>query len=80
MQESLAIVEEEEDDEEEAEGGDDADADIGADGSLVVPSATLGPQLPYTPCTDPNYLETFNGITTCQVCNELFLSLMDVFQ
>ena len=60
--------EEEEDEEDEVGGGgDEGDADVDADGSLAVPSTTLGPQLPYTPCTDPNYLETFNGITTCQV-------------
>jgi hypothetical protein len=70
---SPAIAEEEEEEEDDGgvdDGGvddGDADADVDADGSLAVPSSALGPQLPYTPCTDPNYLETFNGITTCQV-------------
>ena len=64
------VMEEEEEEEEEdhGNGGDgDGDDDADADGSLAVPPSVLGPQLPYTPCTDPNYLETFNGITTCQV-------------
>ncbi len=71
-----AIVEEEEEEEDEEEekeedsGGENGD-DSHVDGSLAVPSSALGPQLPYTPCTDPNYLETFNGITTCQVCLDL---------
>jgi hypothetical protein len=65
---AIAKEEEEEDDDGGVDEGDaDADADVDADGSLAVPSSALGPQLPYTPCTDPNYLETFNGITTCQV-------------
>jgi hypothetical protein len=59
--------EDEEEEEKEEDGGENGD-DSHADGSLAVPSSALGPQLPYTPCTDPNYLETFNGITTCQVC------------
>ncbi len=67
---SPATLEEEEEEEEDegGDGGDDDAADADADISLAVPSTVLGPQLPYTPCTDPNYLETFNGITTCQVC------------
>ncbi len=69
-----AVVNEEEEEEEqeqeeeddEARGGD-GDEDVDADGSLSVPPSSLGPQLPYVPCTDHNYLETFNGIATCQV-------------
>ena len=71
------IVEDEEEEVEDDDnlGGDDDDVD--ADGSLAHPPSALAPQLPYTPCTDPNYLETFNGITTCQVrltplCGVLF--------
>ena len=71
------IVEDEEEEGEDDDnlGGDDDDVD--ADGSLAHPPSALAPQLPYTPCTDPNYLETFNGITTCQVrltplCGVLF--------
>lgn len=77
VQGAHTIVEDEEEDDEDDDGAGGNDDDVDADGSLVVPPSALAPQLPYTPCTDPNYLETFNGITTCQVrltplCRGLF--------